>query len=270
MSRKPGIAKIVGDPVWERAINAGRTQLSILAFNKTKLSRMQAVQRKLLVWSLNRFTQITCPSKELCELVISWGVRKPVKWIANGTEVNDLKNEDRVYDLVCVSRLVKWKNIDLLIRAIQDTRYSLAIIGSGPEEASLISLAILNKNISFLGHLHSEHVKGILSKAKVFVLVSDYEGLSFSLLQAMERSTPVIVSNIRGNTDVVVDGVEGYVVDQNSSSDILNAIERLLGDDKELKEKGMAARKRITSEFDQDTQLIKMCGLVTESLNGYS
>jgi glycosyltransferase involved in cell wall biosynthesis len=270
INRKPGLAKIVGDPVWERALNAGRTQLGILEFNRSKLKPMDALQRKLLVWSLNRFTQVTCPSKGLCELVISWGVRTPVKWIANGTEVNDLKNEDKVYDLACISRLVKWKNIDTLIRAIQGTQYSLAIVGNGPEEATLRSLAVPNENISFLGYLHSKGVKNVISRSRAFVLISEYEGLSFSLLQAMERSIPVIVSDIQGNTDVVNDGVEGYVVDQNSQNDILNAIERLLRNDEVITEKGIAARKRIVSEFDQNIQLQKMCDLFTNSLNGYS
>ena len=266
--KKPGVAKIVGDPVWERAINVGGTQLGIIEFNKSKLSKMQAMQRKFLVWSLNRFTHITCPSKELCELVISWGVRTPVIWIANGTEVSDLNSEEKIYDLVSVSRLVKWKNTDLLIQALQGTPYSLAIVGNGPELSSLKALSAHNHNIHFLGHLPSQSVNNVLSKSKAFVLISDYEGLSFSLLQAMERSLPVIVSNIRGNTDVVIDGREGYVVDQNSQKDVLNAIEELLQNDKESAEKGITARKKIILSFNQENQLKKMCDLVISSSIG--
>ena len=62
---KKSVAKVVGDPVWERARNKGRTNLNIVDFNNSKLSINQRFQRLFIRWSLNKFSVITCPSLEL-------------------------------------------------------------------------------------------------------------------------------------------------------------------------------------------------------------
>jgi glycosyltransferase involved in cell wall biosynthesis len=139
--KKKSVAKVVGDPVWERARNKGRTNLNIVDFNNSKLSINQRLQRRFISWSLNKFTVITCPSLELKSIITNWGVRKPIEFIPNGVVISEHLNNDKYYDLVSVSRLVNWKNIDKLIRASAKTKSKLAIVGSGPEEIALKKLA---------------------------------------------------------------------------------------------------------------------------------
>ena len=65
-SGKKSLAKIVGDPVWERARNNNATTQNIVEFNRSDLPLKNRLQRNLLVFALNRFNAITCPSTELC------------------------------------------------------------------------------------------------------------------------------------------------------------------------------------------------------------
>ncbi len=262
LNRK-SVAKVVGDPVWERARNKGRTNLNLVDFNNSKLSVNQRLQRFFIRWSLNRFSVITCPSLELKSIITYWGVSKPIEFISNGVEMSENINIDKYYDLVSVSRLVNWKNIDKLICASAKTKSKLAIVGSGPEEIALKKLAKeLNAPVEFLGQLEEEDVKKVLARSRIFALLSDYEGLSFALLQAMACGIPSIVSDVRGNIDVIGNEVEGLVVKIDNQVEIEDAIEKLLGSTELLAKYGAAAKLKIKNEYEQKNQINKVINLM--------
>ena len=255
-SGKKSLAKIVGDPVWERAFNRGETSLTIKEFNKSKLSFKHQIQRLFLKWSLNRFSQITCPSLELKELIQGWGIKTETSCIPNGISAIKPQSNSNEFDLISVCRLVKWKNLDKLITANSMCRTKLVIVGSGPEDKKLKKLASdLNSNVVFAGQLTEQEVINYLFRSKVFVLISDYEGLSFSLLQAMACGLPSIVSNIKGNLDVISDNTDGIVVDVNKLSSLIDAINSLLQSPVELKKLGDRAREKVLNKYSQQNQL---------------
>ena len=261
--KKKSVAKVVGDPVWERARNKGRTNLNIVDFNNSKLSINQRLQRLFIRWSLNRFSVITCPSLELKLIITNWGVSKPIEFIPNGVIISEDENTDKCYDLVSVSRLVNWKNIDKLIRASAKTKSKLVIVGSGPEEMTLKKLAKeLNAPVEFLGQLDEEDVKKVLARSRIFALLSDYEGLSFALLQAMACGIPSVVSNVKGNSDVIRNKVEGLVVNIDNQVEIENAIEKLLGSTELLAKFGAAAKLKVKNEYEQKNQINKVINLM--------
>jgi glycosyltransferase involved in cell wall biosynthesis len=120
----------------------------------------------------------------------------------------------------------------------------------------------LNAPVEFLGQLDEEEVKKILARSKIFALLSDYEGLSFALLQAMARGIPSIVSDVKGNIDVVRNEVEGLVVNIDNQVEIENAIEKLLGSTELLTKYGAAAKLRVKNEYDQKNQINKVINLM--------
>ncbi len=261
--RKRSVAKVVGDSVWERARNLGQTKLDIVNFNAKKLPSKQKLQRIFLTWALNRFDVVTCPSRELSEIIIKWGVKKPVKFIANGIEIKKNHEEEKKYDVVSVSRLVSWKNIDKLIIACKESNTSLAVVGSGPERESLERLALsLSTKTVFLGELSSAEVDKVLNKSKIFALLSDYEGLSFALLQAMSAGLPSVVSTTRGNTDVIDSRVQGIVVDVSKNINVSQAIQQLIKEPSRMAQYGIAARGKVEKNFNQDIQLKKVIDLM--------
>ncbi len=265
--KKWSVAKVVGDPVWERARNLNQTKLDIVNFNAKTLPTKQKLQRIFLTWALNRFDVVTCPSRELSEIIIKWGVKKPVKFIANGIEIKKYYEDEKIYDVVSVSRLVSWKNIDRLITACQESDTSVAIVGSGPERKSLESLALsLSTKTVFLGELSSAEVDKVLHKSKIFALLSDYEGLSFALLQAMSAGLPSVVSMTRGNTDVIESGVEGIAVDVSKIINVSDAIQHLIQEPTLMAQYGMAARRKAERDYDQEIQLKKVIDLMVSDI----
>jgi len=263
---KRSVAKVVGDPVWERAYNRNETSLNIEEFNKSKLNIRHKTQRYFLKWSLNQFSQITCPSKELENLIQGWGVNKKVICIPNGISKIESRRNSYEYDLICVCRLVKWKNLDVLITANSVSKTRLVIVGGGPEEERLRSLAKeLNSNVEFTGQLEEQKVIDYLFRSKIFVLISDYEGLSFSLLQAMACGLPSIVSKIKGNLDVISDNVEGIFVDANNLSEVIDGINLLVGQPGHLARLGENAREKVSNKYSQKSQLNQMIKLLRDS-----
>jgi glycosyltransferase involved in cell wall biosynthesis len=261
--KRKSVAKVVGDPVWERARNKGLTKLSINEFNDSKLKINHRFQRWLICWSLNRFDHITCPSLELKSLMQGWGVVKPIELIPNGVDLTSSSTENKVFDLISVCRLVSWKNLDKLVIASAKAKTRLAIAGSGTEESKLKALALsTSSDVTFLGQLEEQDVIKALQKSKVFALLSDYEGLSFSLLQAMACGLPSIVSNAKGNTDVITNNSEGIVVDIKNQDNIVAAIQQLLAEPEKMTSFGLAASKKVESDYLQINQVNKVIKLL--------
>ena len=262
-SGKKSLAKIVGDPVWERAFNRGETSLTIKEFNNSKLNLRHKTQRFFLRWSLNQFSQITCPSLELKELIQGWGVNTEVSCIPNGISTIKPQSNSHEFDLISVCRLVKWKNLDHLITANSISKTKLVIVGSGPEEKRLKKLANeLNSNVIFTGQLSEQEVINYLFRSKIFVLISDYEGLSFSLLQAMACGLPSIVSDIKGNLDVISGNIDGIIVDRNKPNSLIDAINSLLQAPAEIKRLGEQAKEKVSSRYSQQNQLNQVIKLL--------
>jgi len=225
-SRTPTLGKIVGDPVWERARNSGSTKLTIESFNT---EAPVGIQRRLLKFALNGFKEIITPSQQLADFVKKWGISKPVSIIPNGVQILGISNQPKEFDLVTVSRLVPWKNVDLLIRIAAKKNLKLCVIGDGPENLKLRTLAAeLNAQITFTGALAQDKVGLQVTKAKYFALLSTYEGMSFALLEALGAGIPAIVSNAAGNVAVIKNGVNGYVVDISNEISCGNSIAEIL------------------------------------------
>ena len=262
--KRKSVAKVVSDPVWERALNNGETYLNVVDFNNSNLKFKHKLQRILLRWSLNRFGVVTCPSIQLKNIIENWGVYKPIEFISNGVSLVAEKSTALDFDLVTVCRLISLKNIDKMIRASVKTNVSVAIVGSGPEEYKLKELAgSLGANVTFLGQLDKNKVNKILLRSKIYLNLSDHEGLSFSLLEAMSCGLPSIVSNIQGNTNVITNGLDGIVVDVKNENQLINAIKTLIDSQSTRLEYGLAARSKIKSKYLQEIQIGKVINLLT-------
>jgi glycosyltransferase involved in cell wall biosynthesis len=263
IKRKRIVAKIVGDPVWERFKNSSGSAIDIESFNKQTLSKNYAIQRRFLKWSLNRFTEVSCPSDQLKELIHSWGVTKRVTVIKNGIRCHSIIPLKPKYDIITVSRLVSWKNLDKLILAIANRDFTLAICGEGPEKSNLQLLASKsNSNVKFLGQLSGSDLDAAINESQVFALISSYEGLSFALLEAMMSGKKILVSNVRGNTDVIRNNQNGIIVDPMNLEQITSALDTLLKYENPGNSLSIAAHEDAILLYCAETQMNKMIDLL--------
>ena len=264
--RKPAVAKIVGDPVWERARNKGHTNLSMIEFQSSKLTIKNRSLRALYRFIFNSYSSIVCPSQELAQIVKEWGIKSDVSFIPNGVPIPKQRSRQKEFDLIYVGRLVKWKNIDKIIYVSSKLNLKTLIVGSGPENQELRTLAALvDAPCFFVGEQEKEKVHEYLQSAKIFILLSQYEGQSFALLEAFAAGIPAIVSNVSGNLATVTNGEDGLVINAEDLESFLPEIEDLIGDEERLRFLGCNARHKILNSFSEERTFGKIIELVHNS-----
>jgi glycosyltransferase involved in cell wall biosynthesis len=260
------VAKVVGDPVWERKMRrTGGTNKFKNKIQKEIMWRLSEIfERKLFVWTLNQFNRITCPGDELANTVQKWKIKTPVYVVNNGVDIpKKTKENKKIYDLIVISRLVPWKNVDVAISVATSIGCSLVIVGDGPLITQLKMVAGTNPKIVFLGNRTSQEISELLSKSKIFCQFSDYEGLSFSLLQAMAHSLPCVISEIKANTDVFKSDIGAAVFvkpqDLNSTT---NQINHLLNTPLVQVELGNRSKTVVEEKYEERASMKKMLDLL--------
>jgi glycosyltransferase involved in cell wall biosynthesis len=178
------------------------------------------------------------------------GVGKAFGVVPGGFHIDEFRPTaaPRPVDLVFVGRLAPIKRVDLLLQAVACVRRTLPdvrveILGDGtlrePLEQQVQHLG-LESNVRFVGA--QPKVTPWLTRARVFVLTSDSEGLALALIEAMLCGLPVVCSNVGDLPDLVEDGVNGYLVTARTPERFAERIVSLLTDPERLVAFGRAGR----------------------------
>jgi glycosyltransferase involved in cell wall biosynthesis len=101
--------------------------------------------------------------------------------------------------------------------------------------------------------------------AEVFVLNSEYEGLSHTLLEVQALGTPIVASRVCGNPEVVEDGVNGLLVDPRDPASVRDAVAKILSDkglQQEFREAGLRRSAAFTraGTFAEVERVLRMLG----------
>jgi len=154
-----------------------------------------------------------------------------------------------------VGRLVYYKGIDVLVRAMAQVDADLVLIGRGPLEAELRELAAARgtaARMSFLAPQSDDELSAWYHAADVFCLPSVARSEAFGLVQieAHAAGTPVVSTDLpTGVPYANPDGVTGLTVPPGDVAALAAALNRLLADD-ELRERlGRQAQARALREF---------------------
>ena len=123
-----------------------------------------------------------------------------------------------------VSRLVRYKRVDLAIEACNRLKRRLLIVGAGPEAARLRAKA--GPTIEFLGKRGDGEVATLYARCKAF-LFPGFEDFGITPLEAQAAGRPVVAFGRGGATETVVDGVTGVLFPEQSVEGLIDAIERL-------------------------------------------
>ncbi len=136
----------------------------------------------------------------------------------------DLKKKPGEYYLI-VGRQVAYKRLDLAVEAFNKLGLPLVIAGAGEEIAVQKKLA--KSNITFLGFVPDGDLPQLYAGAKA-VLYPQEEDYGLVPIEAQAAGTPVIAFSKGGASETVVDGTTGVLFDEQTTTGLIEAINRFV------------------------------------------
>lgn len=166
--------------------------------------------------------------------------------------------------VISIGRLVEKKGFAFAIRAVADlkkrgVRCSYRIVGDGPlvdQLKTLIRALAVEDCVELLGSRPQDKVAELLSSSDVFVAPSvtavdgDEEGIPVVLMEAMAVGLPVVSTVHAGISELVADGVTGYLVPERDVNSLAEKLETLLSEREARRRMGRAGREVIEREFN--------------------
>ncbi|HCS79121.1 TPA: hypothetical protein DIV55_05275 [Patescibacteria group bacterium] len=166
--------------------------------------------------------------------------------------------QKRVYKkatAIFVGRLEAQKNPELLLNSIarlSKINRQLLLIGSGTLKNKLLDLARKFKvKVTYYASIPHHELPMYYNQARIFMLVSQFEGHPKALLEAMSCGLPVIGTDVEGINDVIIPNFNGLLVKQ-TVKDISQKLKLLLRNKYLARKLGNNARKTIIEKYDTD------------------
>jgi glycosyltransferase involved in cell wall biosynthesis len=164
-----------------------------------------------------------------------------------------LEEDDVV--LGTVARLDPVKNQAMMLNAVARVadlhpQVRLVIVGDGPERSKLEDQAYklgIAEKVIFTGFM--SHPSDYLGLMDVFLLSSDTEGTSMTLLEAMCMGVPIVATNAGGTPEIVLNELTGLVTPVGDTREFSNAIIRLMADPDHAAKLGQAGKHRFTERY---------------------
>ena len=201
--------------------------------------------RWVVSYVLNNSNRIFSDSEDIKQRTLTYfKCRKPIEVISiaydefiftGKTRAKLNLSIDKTY-LVSVGRLVKRKDFGTLIKALtalEIGNVEILLMGDGPELENLKNLANsleVAHRVHFLGFVTEEEKFQFLSVSDIFILSSTHEGLGIVIQEAMQVGLPIIATNNGGQTELIEDGVNGFLVEVGDYKAIAKLVKRLLDD----------------------------------------
>ena len=159
-----------------------------------------------------------------------------------------------------VGRLVKFKNIDVIIKALHkyygNNPFEFHIIGTGAEKEALVALSQhygMEKSVIFHGQLPREEVFDLMKSATYFVMVSKHETFGMVYLEAMLAGCVTIAGKNGGIDGVIIDGENGFLSAEGNVEELTSTFSRISAmDDSKLINLRQQAMRTAISYSDQN------------------
>ncbi len=179
-------------------------------------------------------------------------------------EIGNAASPARSDTVLYVGRFEKQKGLDMLLKAfrmVADDTVELVLVGNGSQEASLLETA---KQLSLEDRVEivpfQKHIEDYYKRAKLVVLSSIFEGFPNVLSEAIACGTPVVSFDLpSGPSDIIVEGVNGFLANYLDIEDLARKIELALE-----KEWDYADVKKTAERFSAETILPKYIRLIEE------
>ncbi|TXI58768.1 glycosyltransferase family 4 protein [Mycolicibacter arupensis] len=164
-------------------------------------------------------------------------------------------------EILFVGRLEYEKGVHDIIAALPRIRRAhpgttLTVAGDGTQQDWLIECARKNRVLKatrFVGRLDHEELLARLHSADAAALPSHYEPFGLAALEAAAAGTPLVVANVGGLGEAVINGETGMSCPPRDVPALAAAVCHVLDDPAAAQHRAVAARERLSSDFDWHT-----------------
>lgn len=169
--------------------------------------------------------------------------------------------------IITVGRLAYQKNYPMMFRAFAKVHHDfpdwqLVVYGNGPQKEEIRGVI---ERLGMEGHIilagKSDHVVEEMNKSSLFVMSSDYEGMSNALLEAVCVGLPVISTDVSGAKDLITEGVNGYIVPVGNERALTLALSSMLSSPEKMDEMGRQS-KALAPRFREEQIVGQWEGLI--------
>jgi phosphatidyl-myo-inositol dimannoside synthase len=167
------------------------------------------------------------------------------------------QRSDTILTVTRLGAAEREKNVDVMISAVASLRRKLPsvryeIVGEGALRPELEALARdlgVDDIIAFRGRIDKSALDEAYGRASVFAMPSDKEGFGIVYLEAWQHGLPVICSVHGAASEIVSDGVEGFVVNPVDVPQLTERLYKLLTQPEMAKSMGERGRRKVQQKY---------------------
>ena len=181
-------------------------------------------------------------------------------------------NSEKYIRLINVARFDHQKDQLSIMKALSSiktkNKWHLDFIGDGPLLNQCKDMAIklgIDNSVTFHGFVYD--TLNFYKSADIFILMSHWEGFPRSSVEALRSELPILVSNVGGSSEAVIDHLNGFIIPHEDSKYLSKCLIKLI-DDKQLRISMSRISKTIfMKNFSYDIFYKKMLNIYIPLLN---
>jgi glycosyltransferase involved in cell wall biosynthesis len=208
------------------------------------VSKLGKIVLKPVTWEFcrtfyNRHRKLIAPSKTLKKILEDHKIRKPIETIPNGIDTNFFHPFNKTMArkklgidgekiFLSLGRLGHEKNVDIVIRALENLDAKLVIVGRGPAKQKLEKLTRklgLQNKVIFEGFVPEKLKPLYYSAADALIIASEAETQGLVVVEAMACGTPAIGVDSGAIPEIISDGKNGYLFKPKNIGELTEKIE---------------------------------------------
>ncbi len=242
-----------------------RPRLPIILFvHGCEAWKKRPSQRLYENWLIGAVTRIVSVSRFTADrMAREYGIAPDkFRFLPNAVDplLDDADFEPEPFTILTVARLdagERQKNVHEVIAAVAQLRQRLPgvryeVIGGGallPELQALAATLGISGAVTFSGEVGNRALQEAYARAAVFAMPSDKEGFGIVYLEAWQYARPVICSTQGAASEIVSDGVDGFVVDPTNIALLTDRLHQLLTQPELAGAMGKSGRQKVVQKY---------------------
>jgi glycosyltransferase involved in cell wall biosynthesis len=164
--------------------------------------------------------------------------------------------------IITAGRLVPWKGFLGVLEVVARLKKTfptikLVIVGEGEQRDTLKRVAAelgISESVKLPGRLSQTDLAHQIATSDVFILNTQYEGLSHQLIEVMNLGVPIVTTAVGGNPELITHNKNGLLVPYNNIEELVAAVTTLITD-KEQSERFVREAKETVKNFSKENMM---------------